>query len=324
LNKIEKYQQLINEEIESLKLGQEPADVYDPIYYMLSIGGKRLRPLMVVLAYEMFRSDANKIIHSALAVELFHNFTLVHDDIMDKAPLRRGKQTIHEKWNPNVAILSGDVMFVKVYQMLQSVEATKLPHALELFNKCAIEVCEGQQLDMNFERRNNVSEGEYLEMIRLKTAVLLGFSLNLGGYLGGADEEQCRLLKELGENMGVGFQLKDDILDVYGDKDKFGKQVGGDIIANKKTLLLLTAQQMVQGDLKTKLDHWLSVEDYDPVKKVEAVTSIYNSLGIREIAEAKMNEFFKRGFHSLEEIDVPKEKKETLLQFASFLINRDH
>ena len=324
MNKIEKYQQLINQEIELLKLGQEPVEVYDPIYYMLSIGGKRLRPLLVMLAYEMFQSDTKKILHPALAVELFHNFTLVHDDIMDKAPLRRGQQTIHEKWNPNVAILSGDVMFVKVYQLLQDVDVEKLPHALHLFNTCAIEVCEGQQLDMNFETREGVNENEYLEMIRLKTAVLLGCSLNLGAFLAGASEKDCALLKEFGEHMGVGFQLKDDILDVYGDKEKFGKQVGGDIIANKKTLLLIKARETARNGARVELDHYLNDENADPVKKVEAVTRIYNKLGIRQMAESKMNQYFAEAFEMLDQIDVSEERKATLIQFTNYLINRDH
>lgn len=324
MNKIAEYQQLINDEIESLKLGQEPTEVYDPIYYMLSIGGKRLRPLLVVLAHEMFKSNAIRVIHPALAVELFHNFTLVHDDIMDKAPLRRGKKTIHEKWNPNVAILSGDVMFVKVYEMLQRVDSDKLPHALELFNKCAVEVCEGQQLDMNFETRNDVKEEEYLEMIRLKTAVLLGFSLNLGAYLGGANDAECELLRKFGENIGVGFQLKDDLLDVYGDKEKFGKQVGGDIIANKKTWLLIKALELAQGDERAILDKWLSADNYDPNEKVRQVTAVYDKLGIKQLAEQKIDEFFEEGFLNLASIEVEKERKGTLRQFTNFLISRDH
>lgn len=324
MNKIEEYQQLINNEIESLRLGREPIEVYDPIYYMLSIGGKRLRPLLVVLAHEMFKSGASEIIHPALAVELFHNFTLVHDDIMDKAPLRRGKQTIHEKWNPNVAILSGDVMFVKVYEMLQRVESDKLPHALELFNKCAVEVCEGQQLDMNFEHRGDVVEDEYLEMIRLKTAVLLGFSLNLGAYLGGASDQECELLRQFGENIGVGFQLKDDLLDVYGDKEKFGKQVGGDIIANKKTWLLIKALELAEDPEKESLNKWLSADNYDPQEKVKQVTKVYEKLGIQQLAEQKMNEFFERGFLNLASIELEKERKSTLHQFTNYLINRDH
>lgn len=324
MNKIERYQQLINQEIESLKLGREPVEVYDPIYYMLSIGGKRFRPLLVILAYEIFRSDVTKIILPALAVELFHNFTLVHDDIMDKAPLRRGKQTIHEKWSPNVAILSGDVMFVKVYQLLQNVEPDKLPHALELFNTCAVGVCEGQQLDMNFEIRGTVSEEEYIEMIRLKTAVLLGCSLNLGAYLGGASERECQLLKEFGENIGVGFQLKDDILDVYGDKDKFGKQVGGDIIANKKTLLLIKAQLMAKGTISEDLKRYLNASDIDPKEKIAAITNIYDSLGIRQVAEKKMNEYFEKGFSKLDQIDTCSDNKASLKEFTNNLINREH
>ena len=208
-------------------------------------------------------------------------------------------------------------MFVKVYQLLQNVDRGKLPHALELFNTCAVEVCEGQQMDMNFETRKDVIEEEYLEMIRLKTAVLLGCSLNMGAYLGGATERECHLLKEFGENIGVGFQLKDDVLDVYGDKDKFGKQVGGDIIANKKTMLLIEAQEMAEGNDKEQLDYYLSSSENEPLKKVKAVTSIYNNLGIRQMAEAKMNEYFEKGFSILDQIEVCDERKLTLIQFTA-------
>ncbi len=324
MNKIERYQQLINHEIESLRLGKEPVEIYDPIYYMLSIGGKRLRPLLVILGYEIFHADVKQIILPALAVELFHNFTLVHDDIMDKAPLRRGKQTIHEKWSPNVAILSGDVMFVKVYQLLQNVDGDKLPYALKLFNTCAVEVCEGQQLDMNFEICENVSEEEYIRMIRLKTAVLLGFSLNLGAYLGGASEQECQLLKEFGENIGVGFQLKDDILDVYGDKGKFGKQVGGDIIVNKKTLLLIKARMMAKGAVREELKKYLNFSGKDPKEKVEAITNIYELLEIRQMVEKKMNECFEKGFSKLDQIDTYSGAKATLKEFTNHLINREY
>ncbi len=282
-----------------------------------------MRPLLVLLAYIIKRDDYEKILTPALSVEVFHNFTLMHDDIMDKAPLRRGKPTVHEKWNPNIAILSGDTMLVKAYDMLLEVEPVLLKSVIRRFNKCAVEVCEGQQLDMNFEQYENVSEEQYIEMIRLKTAVLLGYSLELGGILSGMDDENTRLLKEFGINIGIGFQLKDDLLDVYGDQNKFGKQVGGDIASNKKTFLLLNALNMANGELKEQLNEWLSKEEFEIEQKVGAVTAIYDELGIKSLTEQKIDRYFKLGFDALDKIDAPAERKEPLKSFAEYLINRE-
>ena len=230
--------EIIDDAIAQQPFGQEPAELYEPIRYLMALGGKRLRPTLTLLAYQLFRDDntAPAVLQPALAVEVFHNFSLMHDDIMDEAPLRRGKPTVHERWNANVAILSGDVMLVKAYELLMHAAPEKLPAVLTSFNHCATDVCEGQQWDMNFETSSEVSEAAYLRMIRQKTAVLLGFSLQLGGLLAGADESATQALYELGTNVGIGFQLKDDLLDVYADQDKFGKQAGGDIIANKKNV----------------------------------------------------------------------------------------
>ncbi|KXK24943.1 MAG: isoprenyl synthetase [Bacteroidetes bacterium OLB12] len=251
---------LIESEIKKQSFGSQPKSLYEPIRYIMALGGKRMRPLLVTLAYSLYRNDVEKILKYAIAVEALHNFTLMHDDIMDKAPLRRGKVTVHEKWNVNTAILSGDVMLVKVYDMFLDLDKETLPLALSLFNKCITEVCEGQQWDMEFETTTKVTEARYLEMIKLKTAVLLGFSLELGALLAKAPEAERIALREFGTLIGIGFQLKDDLLDVYADKKKFGKQVGGDIIANKKTYLLIKAKEKARGQHKRELEFWLNAK----------------------------------------------------------------
>lgn len=322
-SKLEEFTALLEQEISALHLGEKPTELYQPIHYIMAHGGKRLRPLLTLLSYSLFKDNWQQIIRPALAVEMFHNFTLMHDDIMDHAPLRRGKATVHKKWNHNVAILSGDVMMVKAYDLLLEVENEKLKKVLKAFNACAAGVCEGQQYDMNFEQQQLVSEEEYLYMISLKTSVLLGFSLELGAILGGAEEKNARLLYEFGKNIGMGFQLKDDLLDVYADKEKFGKQVGGDIIANKKTFLLIKALENATGPDKKTLKTWLNAKDYNKEEKVKVVTKIYDQLGIEEHTHQKMKAFFDAGFHALDTVDLPEEKKYTLKLFTQSLINRD-
>ncbi|WP_281613488.1 polyprenyl synthetase family protein [Flammeovirga sp. SubArs3] len=316
--------QLLADELEQQKFGEAPETLYAPLRYILSLGGKRLRPALTLLGCYLFDDDYKKAIDPAIGVEVFHNFTLMHDDIMDEAPLRRGKMTVHEKWNSNVAILSGDVMFVRSYEYISNVEDKILRQALALFNKCAAEVCEGQQFDMDFEERETVGEEEYIEMIRLKTAVLIGFALRLGALIGGATDEQSKVVEEFGVNVGLGFQLKDDILDVYADQDKFGKQVGGDIISNKKTLMLIKALKQAEGADAVELQNWLVAKDFDKEEKVAAVTDIYNRLGIREMATEKSNEYFTKGFAALENLDVPEDRKNLLKEFGVYLQNRDH
>lgn len=313
----------INREIESLQVGERPKELYEPIEYLMRLGGKRMRPLTAILAYRLFKEDWESILRPAVAVEVFHNFTLMHDDIMDRAPLRRGQQTVHEKWNDNIAILSGDVMFVKAYDLLLECEPAYFREVVRKFNQCAREVCEGQQLDMNFEERSDVSESEYLEMIRLKTAVLLGFSLELGALLAGANEKACQAIRDFGINIGIGFQLKDDLLDVYADQMKFGKQVGGDIIANKKTFLLIEALEKAEGTLAEELQDWLNKETFDKTEKVEAVTRIYDQLEIRRITEERMNAYFDKGFQALAAIPVEEKHKAELRTFAHMLIDRE-
>lgn len=319
---VERLSELLNEAIEGRTYGEHPVELYEPLSYIMSLGGKRLRPLLVLMAYSLYKNDVENVIDQALAIEVFHNFTLMHDDIMDQAPLRRGQATVHEKWNTNTAILSGDVMLVKAYDLLTTAELEKLPKIIRLFNKGASEVCEGQQLDMMFEERESVSECEYLEMIRLKTAVLLGMSLQLGALMAGADEESQEAICEFGVNIGIGFQLKDDLLDVYADQKDFGKQVGGDIIANKKTFLLIKSLEKADERQRKSLNEWLTKTNFDNQKKVESVTAIYDELNIKEITELKMNEYFDLGFKALKKLDVSLQKKAVLKHFAENLINR--
>lgn len=323
MSSIKVYRQFIEQEIKKHKFGQEPVSLYEPIRYLMGLGGKRMRPLLTLLAYGLFKNDPKKIVSYAVAVEAFHNFTLMHDDIMDNAPLRRGNVTVHEKWNVNTAILSGDVMLVKVYDMMLALEAGKLKTILQAFNKCAAEVCEGQQWDMEFETIDHVSEKQYINMIRLKTAVLLGFSLELGAILADAPAEDQRALREFGINIGIGFQLKDDLLDAYADPKKFGKQVGGDILANKKTYLLIKAIEKANGKQKLELKSLMSGKKINPKKKIEAVKEIYNALNIPDQTGKIINQYFERGFKNLNKLTCNPESKLVLRKFTENLIGRE-
>lgn len=318
---INSYIALIEKEIRKEKFGKEPTTLYEPIRYIMSLGGKRLRPLLTMLSYSLFKENIKDIVPYAVAVEAFHNFTLMHDDIMDKAPLRRGKPTVHKKWNLSTAILSGDVMLVKVYEKFCNPKPTNLQEIIVAFNRCATQVCEGQQWDMEFENMKHVDEAAYINMIKLKTAVLLGFSLELGGMIAEVSDENRKALREFGTNIGIGFQLKDDLLDAYADPKKFGKQTGGDIIANKKTFLLIKALEKAEGKQKTDLHHWLTVSKFNKKEKIEAVKKIYDSLNIPSITEQKVNYYFRKGFKSLEKVtpifDVP-----TLKDFTQSMIQR--
>jgi geranylgeranyl diphosphate synthase, type II len=318
---IEHHLKLIEAEIKKQKFGSEPKSLYEPIRYIMGLGGKRLRPLLTLLSYSLYKNDTEKIVSYATAVEAFHNFSLLHDDIMDKAPLRRGKATVHEKWNINTAILSGDVMLVRVYDLFLTLDEKKLKAVLKIFNTCAAEVCEGQQWDMEFETKSKVTEAQYIDMIRLKTAVLLGFSLELGALLANSTEGERDALKKFGVNIGIGFQLKDDLLDVYADKTKFGKQVGGDILANKKTFLLIKALEKAKGAKKKELINWLSLKKFNKQQKVKAVTEIYDSLGIPELTEKKIEDYFSKGFSFLDKIKS-SESKDLLVAFTKDLIKR--
>lgn len=320
---IQQALQALNHTIASLEYGQRPAELYEPIRYMMALGGKRMRPLLTLLSASIFTDDWQKALKPAIAVEVFHNFTLMHDDIMDQAPLRRNQPTVHTRWNENIAILAGDVMLVNAYELLVDVEPDQLRRVLLRFNRVAAQVCEGQQWDMNFESLETVSEAQYLEMIELKTAVLLGFSLELGGLITGASEADTQLLWEAGTNIGIGFQLKDDLLDVFGEQAKFGKQVGGDIIANKKTFLLIEALEKAGREERKALAYWLGAKAFDKDEKVKAVTEIYNQLNIKQLTENKMNEYFQRGLAHLHQLGASESRKEGLQQFVQQLIYRE-
>lgn len=319
---VKTHQQWIEQEIKKKTFGKQPASLYEPIRYIMALGGKRLRPILTLLAYSLYRNDVKSVVPYATAVEVFHNFTLMHDDIMDNAPLRRGNKTVHEKWNLSTAILSGDVMQVKVYDMLLSLPAEKLKTVITFFNRCATEVCEGQQWDMEFETTSTVTEAQYINMIRQKTAVLLGFSLELGAILADASVEDRKLLREFGVNIGIGFQLKDDLLDAYADPKKFGKQVGGDIIANKKTYLLIKALEKASGKTKKALQEQLSLKRFSKTKKVKVVKDIYDQLSIPALTDKKINHYFTKGFTALDKLPVNAGKKKALIDFAKDLISR--
>ena len=323
---IQQFLPALETEIKQQQLGETPNELYDPIRYLMQLGGKRIRPVLCLLTYSLFKADWQKIVPTALSIEIFHNFTLMHDDIMDKAPIRRGKQTVHEKWNDNIAILSGDVMLVNAYQYLnqcQHLSLAEFQHLLMRFNRTAAEVCEGQQLDMNFESRLSVTVEEYMEMIRLKTSVLIGLSMEMGGILAGVEPSKAQTLYEIGECIGLGFQLKDDLLDVYGDPEKFGKQVGGDIMANKKTYLLIRALETAQGESLVLLNRWLTTANPNPMEKVQAVTQLYSSLGIRTETEAKINQYFDQAFLAIDQLNLPAEQHAALGKFLAGLVDRE-
>ena len=311
---------LIESEIKKLEWKRQPANLYEPIEYIMSLGGKRMRPLLVLLGYSLYRNDPERIIKPALAVEIFHNFTLMHDDIMDKAPIRRGQPTVHEKWNETIAILSGDTMMVKAYEMLINMDPKDLPRAIALFNTCAIEVCEGQQMDMNFESEDVVHIDEYLEMIRLKTAVLLGFSLELGGLLAGADEAQQKGLYDFGIHLGMSFQLMDDHLDTFGG-DSFGKQIGGDIRSNKKTFLMISALDQASPEKKAELQQWINTTDRDE-EKVAAVTDIYRQGGIETLSKEKIHGYANKAVELLNGLHGNEAIKEILMGYIHQLNQR--
>jgi geranylgeranyl diphosphate synthase type II len=317
-------QVLISKAVDALKFPDSPAELYEPISYILDLGGKRLRPSLLLMACDLFGGDVDKAIEPALAIEVFHNFTLMHDDIMDKAPLRRGKKTVHEKWNANVAILSGDAMMVEANKLMMKVDEAILRRVMDVFNETATGVCEGQQIDMSFEQRNNVLIDEYLDMIRLKTAVLLGGTLKIGAIIGGASLNDAQLLYSFGVNLGIAFQLQDDILDVYGDPEKFGKQVGGDILSNKKTYLLIKALELARDEQADNLNSWLNLEQFDAAEKVLAVTAIYNQLDIRQYAEYAMQTYAEKAFDALDQINLSEDRRQYLRQFADSLLVREY
>jgi geranylgeranyl diphosphate synthase, type II len=305
-------------------LPKQPAALYDPIRYTLEAEGKRMRPLLVLLGAGLFNENISSAIPAAIGIELFHNFTLLHDDIMDNAALRRGHATVYKKWNTNIAILSGDAMFTESFKQISLSPTEKLPEILSVFNRTATEVCEGQQWDMDFETASNVSINQYLQMIELKTAVLLGASLQIGALCNGAAKTESEKLYEFGKQAGIAFQLQDDILDVYGNAEKFGKTVGGDIVANKKTFLLLKALELANRYQKEELQNWMQAGEKDAAAKVNAVKSIYDQLHIRELAEEEMQKHYEAGIHALQSVKSDETKKDALKGFADALMVREY
>lgn len=316
------YLEKVNQLIQQHPFTGIPQNLYDPLNYILTLGGKRMRPVLTLMGNELFGGNIAESEKQALGIEVFHNFTLIHDDIMDVAPIRRGQPTVQVKWNEPTAILSGDLMLIKAINLVRETKLEYQNPILDVFNQTAIEVCEGQQLDMNFESRDKVEADEYIEMIRLKTAVLLGCSLQVGAITAGATTEQQKAIYTFGELVGIGFQLMDDILDVFGDQAKVGKQVGGDIISNKKTFLLIKALELADSDNKKQLNHWLTIDDFIPTEKVEAVMGIYNSLNIKEIATEKSESYFTKAYNLLETIDIPEENKKHLHDFCEWIRTR--
>ena len=315
---------LLQQALDQLDYGQQPATLYDPIRYLMGLGGKRLRPLLTLLGGQLFTDEVRPLVKPALAVEVFHNFTLVHDDLMDQAPLRRGQPTVHARWNPSTAILSGDVMLVRAYELLvENVPLPLLPQVLRRFSQTAAEVCEGQQWDMNFEAETSVTIPQYLAMIRLKTAVLLGFALELGAVLAGASAADAEHLRQFGTDIGLAFQLRDDLLDVYGDAATFGKRVGGDIISDKKTYLLLTAQVQANATQRAALARHIGQPVADEEAKVQAVRAVYDELEIRPQTEALINDYFQAALLHLERLSAPAVRKEPLRQLALRLLERE-
>jgi len=320
MKSIDELRTLVEQELLSLKYPSTPADLYAPIDYILSLGGKRMRPILLLLSYQLYKKDVKPALMPAIAIEVFHNFTLLHDDIMDEAPVRRGKSTVHTKWNENVAILSGDAMLIQAYQYLSELPKDSLMECLPVFNTMALKVCEGQQYDMDFEIQAEVDLASYLKMIEYKTAVLLGASLKMGAIIGGANKKDAENLYEFGRQIGIAFQLKDDLLDVFGDTSAFGKQLGGDIIANKKTCLYLKALSLSEGDEKMELVNLYSSDNINPTEKVEKVKQLYTSLEIETHINELINEYYKKAMKSLSTID--KDTSE-LQNFAALLKNRE-
>lgn len=312
----------INSYLDNLPYTREPQSLYEPVKYALSMGGKRIRPSLMLMAYNMFKDDPESILPTACAIETYHNYTLLHDDLMDNAAMRRGMPTVHVKWDANTAILSGDSMLVLAFQRMMQCAPDKLKPVLDLFTETSLEIGEGQQYDMDFESRTDVTEDEYIEMIRLKTSVLLACSLKLGAIQAGAPAADADNLYKFGELMGLAFQLQDDYLDVYGDPAVFGKAIGGDILCNKKTYMLINAYNRAGDDMRGELTRWVTAEEFDPAEKIAAVTTIYDKVGIKELAEQKINYYFDQSRKYLAAVNVPDERKAVLAGYTDKMMKR--
>lgn len=313
----------INRHITGLIFTRQPEELYAPVSYVLSLGGKRIRPLLMLMAYNLYREDVESIYPQATGIEVYHNYTLLHDDLMDKADRRRGKPTVHKVWDENTAILSGDAMLVLAYQFMAQCPTEHLKEVMDLFSLTALEICEGQQLDMNFETRKDVTEAEYIEMIRLKTSVLLACSLKMGAILAGASAEDASRLYDFGIYLGLAFQLKDDLLDVYGNPAVFGKNIGGDILCNKKTYLLIKAFEQANPRQLQALNTWVDAESYIPQEKIAAVTALYNEIGVKAQCEALMADYTNRARLALHEVNVPDERRQALEVLMEKLMYRE-
>ena len=318
--KFEKYKKEIDNKLSKIKLSNNPKELYDPVRYMLKMKSKRVRPILAILAYKLVHPNWKKVIQSCLSLELFHNFTLIHDDIMDKAPIRRGKKTIHEKWNKNIGILSGDLLMILAYDMLSDLPKNMLSKTMKRFNEISIKVCEGQQLDMNYQTKNNINEKQYIEMIRLKTATLIGLSLQFGGLLANMNNNNLNTLYKIGELFGIGFQLRDDLLDVYGSKN-FGKKIGGDILENKKTFLSVKAYELSSKKERKNLNYWKKNKKSSK-EKIKKVTEIFDKLNLKELTEKKIKSFFNLAYKKLESLNVKNSNKEELTSYLSQLFER--
>lgn len=320
--KPEELLKMVNEALEQLPYDRKPASLYDPIRYVLSLGGKRIRPVLMLMAYNLWKDDPERIMMQALGLETYHNFTLLHDDVMDNADMRRGHETVHKKWNANQAILSGDTMLLQAFERIESCEADKLQEVFKVFLVTAYEIGEGQQFDVEFETRNDVTEEEYIEMIRLKTSVLLACAVKIGAILAGASKEDADSIYKFGEQIGLAFQLQDDLLDVYGDPKVFGKNIGGDITSNKKTYMLINAVNRANAKQREELMRWIDAKTFDREEKVKAVTRLYDEIGIRQLCEQKMEACYEIGLEHLAKVSVSDERKAILKAYAASMMKR--
>ena len=315
--------QKVNDCLDHLPYDRKPASLYEPMQYVLSIGGKRIRPVLMLLAYNLWREHPEDILMPAVGLETYHNYTLLHDDLMDNADMRRGHLTVHRRWDANKAILSGDSMLVLAYQRMQQVPADHLPAVLDLFTTTALEIGEGQEYDMTFETRNDVTEDEYIEMIRLKTSVLLACAMKIGAILADAPQQDADRMYQLGEQIGLAFQLQDDLLDVYGDPKVFGKAIGGDITSNKKTYMLINAVNRANAAQREELDRWIAAKEFDRQEKVAAVTRLYDEIGIRQLCESKINYYFELANETLAQVNVPEANKQQIRRYMDELLHRN-
>jgi geranylgeranyl diphosphate synthase type II len=316
-------QNLVEKHIQNLSIPETPPELYEPVKYILSMGGKRIRPALVIMACDLFSGAVETAVLPAMAIEVFHNFTLLHDDIMDRSEMRRGKATVHVKYDENVAILSGDVMSILASRLMNQAPGVVLNVVHDVFTLTAMQVCEGQQMDMNFEDLITVSEEEYLKMIELKTAVLIAASLKIGAILGGASQRDSEDLYEFGRNLGLAFQLQDDLLDTYGDPSLTGKKQGTDILDNKKTYLVIEAMENASPAQKEELMSWFKKKESDPKEKISAVTAIFDALNIKEVTEKRIRDYYQQALNNMKNLNRPEERKTELYNFANFLMNRN-